>query len=341
MNRYNGLRVLVTGHRGFKGSWLSLWLKELGAQVYGVSLPTGPSLFRNYDFLDSDVRLDLAGSYCNVEYLVKSVQPDIVMHLAAQPLVNVSYSNPGYTLRNNICATVNLLEALNYSNAKPCATVVVTSDKCYENDNSGRRLVEGDRLGGHDPYSTSKACQELISQSYSRIATQNRIVTARGGNVVGGGDFSNGRLLVDITEACRKGHPVEIRNPASTRPFQYVLDCLSGYMKLGLATYEGTASGAYNFGPEESLTVGEVARIAVEEWRSLRGTAIPIELGASTMVESQALQLDSSKARQELGWISKVSPEEAVRRAVKWYATAPYTSLLEYSKSEIQNYSAL
>jgi CDP-glucose 4,6-dehydratase len=316
--------VLVTGHTGFKGGWLVTWLRRLGARVTGYALEpsTSPSLFvaaNLHDGIQSiigDVRD--AGS---VAAALHSGAPEVLFHLAAQPLVRVSYAAPVETFSTNVMGTVNVLEAAR-SIPSIRAIVVVTTDKCYEDQHWPRPYRETDPLGGFDPYASSKACTELATRCYRDSFLAGRgvgVATARGGNVIGGGDWSQDRLLPDLVEGCRKGTPVRLRRPEAVRPWQHVLDLAGGYLTLAerLAEAPDQFSGAWNFGPDErsDITVGDLARRVVELWGSGR-----LELDESSQPhESAALRLDSSKARAELGWRPRLSFDEAVAWTVEWY----------------------
>jgi len=328
---FAGRTVLVTGHTGFKGSWLSLWLHDLGARVTGYALPpsTRPSLFaalgldRLVDSCLGDVR-DLP----RLARLVRRVKPEIVFHLAAQPLVRLSYALPADTFSVNVQGTVHLLEALRRAGgARVCQ--VITSDKCYENPPGSPSHGEGDRLGGRDPYSASKACAELAVASYrsSFFPPEDfrrhrlSLSSVRAGNVIGGGDWAPDRLIPDCMRALSRGAAVSVRNPRSVRPWQHVLDPLAGYLHLARCQVrQGAAyAEAWNFGPSAAPNVS-AAQIVDEAircwgrgiWRSpaRRGRALP---------ESQALRLDSGKARRRLGWKPVYGTAAAVGRAVDWY----------------------
>lgn len=317
-------RVLVTGHTGFKGGWLVAWLRHLGARVTGYALEpsTSPSLFaaagldEGIQSIISDVR-----DAPSVAAAFRSGEPEVVFHLAAQPLVRVSYTAPVDTFSTNVMGTVNVLEAAR-SVPSIRAVVVVTTDKCYEDQHWPWPYRETDPLGGFDPYASSKACAELATRCYrdSFLAARGvGVATARGGNVIGGGDWSQDRLLPDIVDACAKGTSVRLRNPHAVRPWQHVLDLAGGYLTLAerLADEPDRFSGAWNFGPDErsDITVGDLARRVVELWGSGR-----VEIDdPSPLHESAALRLDSSKARAALGWRPRLSFDETVAWTVEWY----------------------
>jgi CDP-glucose 4,6-dehydratase len=330
MNRcefWRNRRVLVTGHTGFKGSWMTSMLSALGARVSGYALApnTEPNLFGLIDakrLLDSSEIADV-GDGVRVEAAVAAVAPELIVHMAAQPLVRLSYAEPHATWNTNVMGTVNLLEA-----ARACesvrAIVVVTTDKCYENHGWAWGYRERDRLGGHDPYSASKAATELVVDSYRRSFFHGAgvlLASARGGNVVGGGDWSADRLVPDAARAVAEGRRLEVRNPGSTRPWQHVLDCINGYLLLGRRLLEGEAkcATAYNFGPDHSSNIpvtellSRLGRVWPElDWRAEAPSADAPE-------EAAFLYLDSAKARQELNWVPKWDIDATIVATAEWY----------------------
>ena len=323
---FSGRRVLVTGHTGFKGSWLSLWLLELGADVSGYALEpdTTPSLFADLDLANAvghhagDVRDADA-----VSRVVSRVRPEVVFHLAAQPLVRRGYDQPIYTLQTNVLGTANVLESVRECSATR-ALVNITTDKVYENPESGHEFVETDPLGGQDPYSASKACSEIVTACYRESFLTGRdapvaVATARAGNVIGGGDWAADRILPDIARALLAGGPVEVRNPDSIRPWQHVLEPLFGYLMLAARLQEdgrGFAS-AYNFGPiQERRTVRDVVERAIAEWGSGSWNMPP----ATGPHEAKTLRLDVHKAERDLGWTPVWGFEETIARTVRWYS---------------------
>lgn len=320
---FAGRKVLLTGHTGFKGSWLMLWLKELGAEVVGLSLapdtqPNHWSLLR----LEGPEHLVDIRDYASVQNVFSSVRPEIVFHLAAQPLVRRSYADPLTTWATNVQGTANVLEACRRETSVR-AIVAVTTDKCYENQEWLWGYRENDRLGGHDPYSASKAGAELVAASYrqSYFSTEDGplLATARAGNVIGGGDWSEDRLIPDMVRASAHGESVEIRSPGATRPWQHVLESLSGYLLLGqrlLQQQKGFAE-AWNFGPDESgnQTVSAVLSRLNESWSGLRWHVT----GVPQPHEAALLQLDSTKARVRLDWRPVWGIDEGIRRTAEWY----------------------
>lgn len=327
---FRGRSVLVTGHSGFKGGWLSLWLDRLGARVSGISLPPppGPSFHETVgigDIVDerfADIRD--AGALASA---AEGIDAEVVFHLAAQPIVRRSHREPAATFATNVVGTANVLDiARSMPSLK--AVIVVTSDKCYDNNEWCWAYREDDRLGGADPYSASKACTELVADSYRRMWFSDphgpQLATVRAGNVIGGGDWAEDRLVPDIVRAARQGSPLLIRNPRSTRPWQHVLEPLSGYLLLAtklLAINGARFAGGWNFGPDsnDSFDAEYVARTFMTYSHLLD---VPIRFGTpgAGLPEARALSLDSSKARFELGWRPKLSIREALAMTADWYA---------------------
>jgi CDP-glucose 4,6-dehydratase len=322
-NQYNNRRVLVTGHTGFKGSWLTLWLKSLGAQVTGIALSPEikPS---HWDLLSLDVtsfNIDIR-DVDGVRKAVNDAAPEIVFHLAAQPLVRRSYRAPLETWSTNVMGTANLLDACRDQPSVE-AIVAITTDKCYENQEWVWGYRETDRLGGHDPYSASKAGSELVAASYRNAFFHTPdsplLATARAGNVIGGGDWSRDRLIPDLARAARDGNPLKIRSPTSTRPWQHVLDCLSGYLTLGqkLLEHEPAFASAWNFGPdlEGNRQVQQVLEQLQQSWHGFEW----LTGQQSELHEARLLHLDSSKARDMLSWRPVWTFEEGVATTAEWY----------------------
>jgi CDP-glucose 4,6-dehydratase len=322
-NIYKSKKVLLTGHTGFKGSWLQLWLNQLGANVSGFSLApnTSPSHFQLLNPAKTSVIGDINDATA-IKNAMVMVQPDIVFHLAAQPLVRRSYFQPLQTFQTNVMGTVNLFEAIReVSSVK--AIVNVTTDKVYQNIEEAAACIETDILGGHDPYSTSKACVELVHASYRKsFFSQLEILsaTARAGNVIGGGDWAEDRLIPDLIRSALLKNTTAIRNPFSVRPWQHVLDPLSGYLLLGQHLLEGKkiADDSWNFGPQEAdcLPVKEVLDLFTAHWDGINWTSVPAQ---EALHESGILRLDCSKAKNQLGWMPVWNILEAIEKTADWY----------------------
>jgi CDP-glucose 4,6-dehydratase len=326
---WEGKKVFLTGHTGFKGSWLSLWLHSLGAQVFGYALkpPTDPSLFE-LCALDEIVQSTIADvrDRMSLAEAMLSAQPEIVIHMAAQPLVRDSYRIPAETYEINVMGTVNLFEAV-----RACKTVKavinVTTDKCYENKEWVWGYRENEPLGGYDPYSNSKACSELVTAAYRRSYFHEKeytahgvaVASARAGNVIGGGDWATDRLIPDCIRSVIKGEKVKIRNPHAVRPWQHVLEPLCGYLVLSQNLYRDGPryAGAWNFGPDDSNAqpVEWIVKRLCTKWGG--DASYDIDRGTHPH-EAHYLKLDSSKARTELGWNSRWSLDKAIDTIVAW-----------------------
>ena len=336
---YRGRRVFVTGHTGFKGTWLALWLSRLGAEVTGFALepPSEPSLFCELEFDERppsglhDCRGDVRDAAL-LEDALRRAAPEIVFHLAAQPLVRRSYAQPRLTFETNVMGTVNLLEAVRILAARgygPSVVVNVTSDKCYENQEDRRAYAETDTLGGRDPYSVSKSCSELATIAYRRsffaAPSAPRLATCRAGNVIGGGDWGADRLLPDCVRALHRGEKILVRRPDAVRPWQHVLESLAGYLTLAARLMDSHAetaytqgAGAWNFGPrtQDAVTVAHVVERFVTAWGDGGWRHAGVE---GEPYEAGLLQLDSRRAEQELGWAPVWEVDTAVTRAAEWY----------------------
>lgn len=325
---WRGRKVFVTGHTGFKGAWLCLYLRELGASVTGVALPpdTNPNLFDaagvggEVESVDVDIR-----DFDALKRTMREAQPGIVFHLAAQSLVRRSYGDPVETYMTNVLGTVHVLEACRFVSPVR-AVVVVTSDKCYEEHPDGHAHRETDPLGGHDPYAASKACAEIVSSSYRRsyfadAADERAVATVRAGNVIGGGDWAEDRLIPDLMRGLAAGRSVQIRNPHSTRPWQHVLDPLTGYLLLAerLVTHPKEFAEAWNFGPapERSMTVADVVGIVRRLWGG--ETNVVVAASSHQPREAPLLSLNAEKARSRLGWTPRLSIEDALAWTTAWY----------------------
>jgi CDP-glucose 4,6-dehydratase len=316
-------RVFLTGHTGFKGAWLTLWLSGLGARITGLSLPphTDPSLFA---LCAKGKCADGYGDIADAALVTRALadcEPEIVIHMAAQALVRPSYADPLGTYATNVMGTANVLQAVR-SVASVRAVLVVTSDKVYENDGGGLPFAEGDRLGGHDPYSSSKACAEIVTRSFRQCFLDGacRVATARAGNVIGGGDWSPFRVVSDIVAAFAAGKPVALRYPQAVRPWQHVLDPLAGYLMLAQAmvTEPATAPDALNFAPDADSfrAVSELVQAFTTRWGGRPGWRLD---GGDHPHEASLLTLDATRARATLGWQPLVPLNDAIAWTADWY----------------------
>jgi CDP-glucose 4,6-dehydratase len=345
---FKGKKVFLTGHTGFKGSWMLLVLNKLGAIVKGYALEPETSIdlyhqIKGDNFCDSTIA-DIR-NLRELNNQVLAFEPDFIFHFAAQPLVRKSYELPYYTYEVNVTGTINLLETLRNLNKK-CTCIVVTTDKVYENKENGSAYAETDSLGGHDPYSASKAAAEIVVQSYRLsffpaekfMEHRKSLCTARAGNVIGGGDFATNRIIPDFVKAMMKNEPLLVRNPDAVRPWQHVLEPLSGYLLLAAKCYQepGSFEGAYNFGPEENdlLTVKELAEECFKTWQS--GTLRIAKL-ANQPHEANLLNLSIKKAKEKLHWSPRYESREAIKLTIEWYKDMN-TQALAKCKQQIDNY---
>jgi CDP-glucose 4,6-dehydratase len=337
VNFWKSRKVFLTGHTGFKGSWLSLWLLSMGAEVCGYALdpPTEPSLYRLLELegqlksVRGDIR-DLAA----LETAMREFQPEVVFHLAAQPLVRLSYQNPVETYSTNVLGTVHILDVVRRTPGVR-SVVMITSDKCYENKEWHWPYREQDAMGGHDPYSSSKGCAELVIAAYrSSFFGDVGVASARAGNVIGGGDWALDRLVPDIARAWGSGEAVAVRNPEAVRPWQHVLESLSGYLLLAERMFIGGQEFAegWNFGPADSDTrsVGELVSALAKEWGD-GATWCTIE-PEKAQHEAHLLRLDSSKAQARLGWRPRWNFNETLACTAEWYKRF-------YSRDEMRGFS--
>ena len=319
-------KVLITGHTGFKGSWLCLWLNQMGAKIYGLSLSNPVSNPDLFSVLNLEQQVDeKRGDIKNFDICSNTIldaDPEIIFHMAAQPLVRESYANPLTTYNTNVIGNANILEV-----ARSCksvkAIVVITTDKCYENIEKNYAYIETDPLGGYDPYSSSKACAELVASTYYRSFFKVKgigLATARSGNVIGGGDWSVDRLFPDAVKAWSNNEKLIIRYPKATRPWQHVLDPLSGYLALAEHLWENPDeySGPWNFGPDKNSvkTVQDAVELALREWG---GSAEWESTNNNNLHEAGLLQLNSDKAQSMLGWKPRLDFFNAVRKTIYWY----------------------
>ncbi|HXC44006.1 MAG TPA: CDP-glucose 4,6-dehydratase [Candidatus Dormibacteraeota bacterium] len=353
MKAWQGRRVFLTGHTGFKGSWLALWLNRRGAKVRGYALDpcTEPNMFKlaSVGAVVDDVRGDVR-DYAKLETAMTEFAPEVVFHLAAQPIVRRSYADPVGTYTTNVMGTVHLLEAIRKIPSVR-AVVCVTTDKCYQNQGWIWPYRESDPLGGHDPYASSKACAEIISAAYRSsffpIGRLNEhhvgVATARAGNVIGGGDWSEDRLIPDLIRGFCSGQPVLIRRPNAIRPWQHVLESLNGYMILAqeLLTQPARFASAYNFGPsdEDVWPVERIANRLVDIWGNGGSW---IRDSVPSVHEDHVLRLDASKARVELGWKPRLKIEAALEWTMEWYrAWNQGADMTEHTLEQIAEYERL
>lgn len=348
---YKGKKVFVTGHTGFKGTWLMAWLQEMGAEVKGYALApeTEDSLFdRMLPHISCESVIADIRDRSRLSEEILTFKPDLVFHLAAQPLVRRSYRIPSETFEVNVVGTANLLEVVRHIDKK-CAVIVVTTDKVYENKEQNVLFREEDTLGGYDPYSASKACTEMVASSFRNSFFHPQkfqhhlkaIATARAGNVIGGGDFSEDRIIPDIVKALKNGKYIEVRNPHAVRPWQHVLEPLGGYLLLGKCLYESPVlfSGAYNFGPipADHLTVQELVTKAIGSWG---GGNWQDNSNPDDPHEAGVLMLNIEKAENLLNWKPKLNASEAIGWTIDWYKQ-PASSIPGFTTHQIREYQQL
>ena len=322
---YKNKKVFITGHTGFKGTWLTRILLLFGADITGYSLepPTKPSLFEQTG-TECQIK-SIIGDVRDREKLIKAMQdakPDIVFHLAAQPIVRTSYKEPVLTYATNVMGTVNLLEAVRITTSVK-SVVNITTDKVYLNKEQTAGYKEDEELCGYDPYSNSKSCSELVTYSYRKSFFAEKdasaISTARSGNVIGGGDYAIDRIIPDCIRALEQGKQVILRNPNSTRPYQHVLECLNGYLMLAQKQYENKSiEGSYNFGPDDEscVTTGELASLFCNAWGN--GSQWLAQEDKNAPHEATFLKLDNTKSKTILGWLPKWDIQTAVKKVVEW-----------------------
>ncbi len=340
-NFWKNKKVLVTGHTGFKGSWLVFWLAEMGADVYGIALPpqTNPSIFSILKLQDiiKHIELDIT-QYEDLLKAVKMINPEIIIHMAAQSLVKESYRDPLRTYNTNIMGTVHLLEiGLAINNLK--VFINVTSDKCYQNNDSGKPFVETDPMGGHDPYSNSKGCVELITESYRSSFYKKKniqLASVRAGNVIGGGDWSSDRLIPDLIKAFSSGKKAQIRNPCAVRPWQHVLDPLNGYLMLAerCCLMPSIYNSGWNFGPDvaDAQPVSKIVDYVAKKW----GACDWQEDITEHKKEAELLCLNTQKSREVLGWSPRFNLNAALDKTIEWYKSYySNNDLVELMRSQI------
>ncbi|MFR9619613.1 MAG: CDP-glucose 4,6-dehydratase [Rikenellaceae bacterium] len=351
-NFYSGKRVLITGHTGFKGSWLAIWLNWLGAEVVGFALD--PYSERD-NFVLSGIGsriVDLRGDICDgeaVEEVFQKYQPEIVFHLAAQPLVRLSYSEPVETYRTNVMGSINIMESFRRCESARVA-VMITTDKCYENREQIWGYREDEAMGGYDPYSSSKGACEIAISSWRRsfmnpaeFAKHGKsIASVRAGNVIGGGDWSLDRIIPDCMRAIERGEDIEIRSPRSVRPWQHVIEPLSGYMRLAEKMWDAPTEycEAWNFGPnsEQVKTVMDIAQLVVEKYG--RGGVKDVST-SEALHEANLLMLDISKARYRLGWQPRMNADQTIEMTVDWYRRYKEESVYDVCVEHLKRYMSL
>jgi CDP-glucose 4,6-dehydratase len=353
-NIYKNKRVIVTGNTGFKGSWLSQWLVQMDAEVFGISnsIPTNPSLYevlnlskkithKNQDIRESE----------KIRKLIDQIKPDFIFHMAAQSIVSYSYSNPLETINTNLMGTASILDALKKI-THPCIAIIITSDKCYENEERIRGYCENDRLGGKDIYSASKGSAELIIHAYYHSFFKNqesntRLVSVRAGNVIGGGDWAPNRIVPDCFRAWSKEKSVEIRNPGSTRPWQHVLEPLSGYLSAGQVLHDHSKLNgeSYNFGPnsDQNHTVLEVLEKLSLTWDFKIMHEKFIYNKKSSFHEAGLLKLNCDKALHELNWVPALDFEETIQFTAEWYNRfyQKNQSMVDFTSNQINDYISI
>lgn len=346
MQFWQGKTVLLTGHTGFKGSWLSLWMQSLGVNLIGYSLApaTTPNLFEISQLQKGMVNiLNDIRDYVSLHAVIQKYQPEIIIHMAAQSLVRHSYQAPLQTYSTNVMGTINLLEAARLTESVK-VIVNVTSDKCYENSKLNKKFNEKDRLGGYDPYSNSKACSELITQTYRNVYFKERgvgIATARAGNVIGGGDWAKDRLVPDVLTACMKQEDILLRYPDALRPWQHVLQPLYGYLILIKRLYSSPEnySESWNFGPDlqDIKSVSWVTDYLIE---SCNSSIRWIKDENKHLYEASTLQLDCTKAKEHLDWTSVWNLEIGLKKTVEWFSGyQDGENMLEKTLSQINQFS--
>jgi CDP-glucose 4,6-dehydratase len=351
---YKGKTVLITGHTGFKGSWLALWLESLGAEVIGYSLdpPTDPSLFQATNL--SERLIDIRGDILDNDKIYKTIKkyrPEFIFHLAAQPLVRHSYKKPVSTFNINVMGTANILESIRLVHY-PTTCVCITSDKCYENREWVYAYRENDPLGGYDPYSASKGAAEIVIASYrnsffnpEKGNSQVSLSSARAGNIIGGGDWAEDRIMPDCIRSLVKGNPVGIRNPHAIRPWQFVLDPLFGYLLLALKMHEKTGeyADAWNFGPTHSnaVDVQTLTEKVLHEWGS--GTWQITSQKENVPHEANYLKLDISKSVTRLGWSPAYNIDSGIQKTIEWYKNyySKSIDMHQFSLTQIREFSGL
>lgn len=342
---YKSKKIIVTGHTGFKGSWLCLWLYLLGAEIYGISnnVPTRPSLFNLLNIkkiLKKDYRINIE-DYKKLKNAIKKIKPDIIFHLAAQALVKKSYKQTYRTFLTNTVGTLNILDII-CNTKKKLRLVLITSDKVYKNINTKKKYVESSKIGGDDPYSSSKGAADIIANSYKFLFTKknHKIIIARAGNVIGGGDWAEDRIISDCFKSWIKNTPVKIRNPNATRPWQHVLEPLSGYLLAGyylLSNKKDITGHSFNFGPSkfDNKSVKDILFILKKQWKGLE----VIFKKEKNIIEHNLLQLSSIKANKILNWKTVLNFDETIKFTAEWYiALKQNKNMREFTQNQIKFY---
>ena len=337
------MKFLITGHTGFKGSWLSLLLNAQGHELFGISLdPNKNSFYRQAnlsDMFSRDIRLDICDKN-KLSRAIKRIEPDVIIHLAAQSIVRKSYLAPMQTFETNVLGTLNVLESTRrLENIK--ATLIITTDKVYKNDENSNSFVETDPLGGYDPYSGSKAAADIAAQSWINSFANAPVAIARAGNVIGGGDWSSDRLVPDIVRSILKSEQIKLRFPDAVRPWQHVLDCLNGYLTLIHRQVNEKFDGSWNFGPnlEAVKPVKSLVNSFTEAWGIKDEKWIQSENDG--LQESKYLSLDSSKARNILGWREKLNFEDSISWTVDWYRNVNSKNVQQISMNQVEKFLKL
>ncbi len=342
---YKNKKIIVTGHTGFKGSWLCFWLYLLGANIYGISkdIPTTPSLFNILNIkklIKKDYRINIK-DYKKLKYLIEKIEPQIVFHLAAQALVKKSYKKTFETFLSNTVGTLNVLDII-YNCKKKINLVLITSDKVYKNINTKKKYIESDKIGGDDPYSSSKGAADIIAGSYKLLFEKkgHKIIVARAGNVIGGGDWADDRIISDCFKSWKMNKSVKIRNPHATRPWQHVLEPISGYLLAGyylLSNKKKITGLSFNFGPSKSdnKSVKDILFLLKEQWKGLK----IIFKKEKSFVEHTLLQLSSQKAKKILKWESVLNFNETIKMTSEWYrALIEKKNMTDFTKAQIKYY---
>lgn len=348
LNFWKGKKVLVTGHTGFKGTWLTIWLQSLGAEVIGYSLEKSPNNKMFNETKISSKIIDVRGDIRDITKLKNTIEkysPEIIFHLAAQPLVRISYDNPVETFETNVIGTVNTLECIRHYDFLK-AGVIITTDKCYKNKEKEDGYIEDDELGGHDPYSASKACAELVIDSYRKSFFNHQakfVASARAGNVIGGGDYSEDRIVPDCINALKSNKEILIRSPNSTRPWQHVIEPVYGYILLGekLLKNEKNFAESWNFGPEKEsiIPVNELVEKIIKEWGS--GNFKDISNSHEKKHETKKLSLNISKVKQKLEWTPKLNIDKSIQMTVDWYKREEKEDAYDLCMRQIEEYNLI